>query len=63
LIIIELSLEEFRRGPKEKVDIKSRENYQTLKKFEKSVALINPLLSEIEAKDNELMEWFMSFMG
>ncbi len=40
---------------KKKVNVKSRDNYQTLKQeFEKSIAFINPLLIQINRTDNEI---------
>ncbi|MGP8023703.1 MAG: hypothetical protein ACLQG5_02925 [Methanobacterium sp.] len=40
---------------KKKVDVKSRNNYQTLKKeFEKSLNKINPLLQQIEETNAEI---------
>ncbi len=40
---------------KKKVNVKSRENYQTLKEeFEKSITIINPLIQKIEETDKEI---------
>ena len=52
----ELSLDDFLvEVRKKKVDVKSRENYQTLKtEFEKSLQVIIPLLQEIEQTDKEI---------
>ena len=46
---------------KKKVDVKSRDNYQTLKlEFEKSINVINPLLQKINETDNQIDRWSMS---
>lgn len=52
----ELSCEDFLNElKKKKVNVKSRETYQTLKEeFEKSIAIINPLLREIKETDYEI---------
>ena len=52
----ELSFEEFlNEVKKKKVNIKSRENYQTLKEeFENSIVVINPLLQKIEDTDKDI---------
>ena len=40
---------------KKKVNVKSRDNYQTLKQeFEKSIIVVNPLLHQITETDNEI---------
>ncbi len=51
-----LSLDDFlNEVKKKKVNVKSRENYQTLKEeFEKSITIINPLLQQIKETDNEI---------
>jgi hypothetical protein len=52
----ELSFDEFlNEVKKKKANVKSRENYQTLKQeFEKSIAIINPLLQQLNKTDNEI---------
>lgn len=52
----ELSLDEFLvEVKKKKVDVKSRQNYQTFKnEFEDSLAKVQPLLQEIALTDNEI---------
>ena len=49
---------------KKKVDVKSRENYQTLKlEFEKSIAIINPLLQQIKETDSEIDQMVYELYG
>jgi hypothetical protein len=52
----ELSFDEFlNEVKKKKVDVKSRDNYQTLKQeFEKSITAINPLIQQITETDSEI---------
>ena len=43
------------RLKKKKVDVKSRENYQTLKEeFENSIKVVTPLLQQIKDTNNEI---------
>jgi len=61
----ELSFDDFlNEVKKKKVDVKSRENYQTLKQeFEKSIGIIKPLLKEIEETDNEIDQMVYDLYG
>lgn len=60
-----LSLDEFLDETKKKrVNIKSRQNYQTLKEeYEKSLHIINPLLKEINQIDNEINQRVYELYG
>lgn len=61
----ELSLDDFLvEVRKKKVNIKSRENYQSLKtEFEKSIQVINPLLQEISVTDQEIDQMVYQLYG
>jgi len=61
----ELSFEDFlNEVKKKKINVKSRDNYQTLKEeFEKNIAVINPLLQEIEKTDNEIDQMVYDLYG
>ena len=49
---------------KKKVNVKSRDNYQTLKEeFEKSIKVINPLLQQIKVTDNEIDQMVYDLYG
>jgi hypothetical protein len=52
----ELSFEDFlNEVKKKKINVKSRDNYQTLKQeFEKSITIMNPLLQQITETDSEI---------
>jgi type I restriction-modification system DNA methylase subunit len=61
----ELSFDDFlNEVKKKKVNVKSRENYQTLKEeFEKSITIINPLLQQIKETDNEIDQMVYNLYG
>ncbi|WP_255343962.1 TaqI-like C-terminal specificity domain-containing protein [Methanobacterium sp. SMA-27] len=61
----ELSIDSFlNEVKKKKVNVKSRENYQTLKEeFEKSVRVINPLLQQIMETDSEIDQMVYDLYG
>jgi type I restriction-modification system DNA methylase subunit len=61
----ELSFDDFlNEVKKKKVDVKSRDNYQTLKEeFEKSNTIINPLLQKIKETDNEIDQMVYNLYG
>jgi hypothetical protein len=61
----ELSFENFlNEVKKKKVNVKSRENYQTLKEeFEKSITIINLLLQQIKETDKEIDQMVYDLYG
>ena len=49
---------------KKKVNVKSRNNHQTLKQeFEKSILIINPLLQQIKETDSEIDQMVYELYG
>ena len=60
-----LSLDEFLEElRKKKVDVKSREKQELLKKeYQKSIDIINPLLQEIEQTDKEIDQMVYDLYG
>jgi hypothetical protein len=61
----ELSFDNFlNEVKKKKVNIKSRENYQTLKEeFENSIKIFNPLLQQIKETDSEIDQLVYELYG